>query len=145
MKLFTLTLFAVAMAAGCSGDSVTPALNVDASVPYATDLDPLVGKWASGGELALILDREGDRVFVRNPINDTWRFEISKISATGSAISFTQKSFLIDGTAHPFNAVPCDATISPVAGSLYSLTYTLASEHMPAGESDVFTRMSDGG
>ncbi|QDT08233.1 hypothetical protein K239x_01680 [Planctomycetes bacterium K23_9] len=134
-------LLAFATLIGCGGDASPQTGNLDASVPYATVLDPLVGKWASDGELALIVDRDGDQIYIRNPINDTWRFEVSNASAQETTINFTQRSFLIDGTAHPFNGVPCDATIAPVVGNAEALTYTLTSEHLPDGESDVFTRM----
>ena len=145
MKTASLILLIIMTFAGCSGHSGSNSANVDAFVPYDAELDPLVGEWASDGERALIVERVDDQIFVRNPINDTWRFEISNASAAGSKISFTQKSFLIDGTTHPFNGVPCDASISPVADDLDSLTYSMTSEHMPKGESDVLTRIPKGG
>ena len=145
MKTSTLTLLLIATLTGCSNDAPSTTANVDAPVPYATSLDPMLGKWASDGELALIVERDGNQIFVRNPINDTWRFEVSNPSAEGSTITFTQKSYLIDGTAHPFNGVPCNTTIAPVVGDPDALTYTLTSEHLPDGESDVFTRIQDGG
>lgn len=135
----------IMMFAGCSGKSGSNSTNVDASVPYAADLDPLVGKWASDGEHALTVERGDDQIFVRNPMNDTWRFEISNASAEGSTITFTLKSFLIDGTYHPFNGVPCDAIISPAADDVDSIMYSMKSEHMPEGGAAVLTRLPEGG
>lgn len=137
--MFMLLLIAILI--GGSGCSPPTASNVDASVSYATALEPMLGKWASGGELALIVERNGDQIFIRNPINDTWRFEVSEASTEGAKITFTQKSYLIDGTSHPFNGVPCNATIAPVIGVPNALKYTLTSEHMPDGAFEVFTRI----
>ena len=145
MKTKSIAVLLLSVFTGCSADTPAVSTNVDASIPYADRFAPLIGEWASEGELALIVERSGDEIFVRNPVNDTWRFEVSNPSTEGTSISFTQKSFLIDGTAHAFNGVPCDTIIAPVDGDPDGLAYTITSEHTPDGASDIMRRIPDGG
>jgi hypothetical protein len=125
--------------AGCAGTGATE--NVDASIPFVSTLEPLIGKWAFDGELALIVERDGDVLFIRNPPNATWRFEISEISTDGTSVTFTQRHYLSDGAAHPFNDVPCKCTISPVLDDSESLNYKFTSAQLPDGDTDVLSRL----
>lgn len=142
----TMPLFlAIATLVGCSPESATNTANVDASVPYAAILDSLVGKWDKDGELALIIERRHDRIFIRNPSSDEWRLEISETTADESSISYTLKSFRTDGTAGPLDGVPFKTKITQVAGDEDSLTYAFTQPYMPEGQSNTFTRTQSGG
>ena len=122
--LTTISLFLVG---GCG---VSPGKSdVDGFVPFAEDLRPLIGHWESDGQLALIVERDENRIAVRNPKNEVWRFEIENAKPESKSITFVQRSFLIDGSSHPFNGVPCNCKISPHPTDLNLLVYHLTSEY----------------
>ena len=139
MKRTTTALVLILALAGCSTGQLT--VNVNGRVPFAPTLEFLIGEWTSDGELALIVERDGEDVVVRNPPNDTWRFEITDISTDGTRVMFTQRNFVSDGSDHPFNGIPCECTISTVPDDHDSLNFELTSPQLPEGESEVYTRL----
>ena len=145
MKPTTPLLLAIATLIGCSPQSSTNTANVEASVPYSVDLEPLVGEWAKDGELALVVDRRGERIFIDSQVNKGWRLEHIGATAQESSITYTQKSFRTDGTKGPLDGVPFNVSISVVSGDDDSLTYTFSQPHDPVVHSDTFTRVQADG
>ena len=98
------------------------------------DLATLIGIWESDGKTALIVEREGDMITIQEPKNEVWRVEFIDAQVVENAISFTRRSYLIDGSSHPFNGVPCECMISSQKGNsdaiVYALT-TIHSKHIP--------------
>ena len=122
-----LMMVVVCLVCGCGVSRVKP--NIDGFVPFAQDLQPLIGKWESDGQLALIVEQDGNRIAIRNPENEVWRFEVEDVHVDANSIRFVQRSFLIDGSTHPFNGVPCECKISAHASDPDLLIYQLTSEH----------------
>jgi hypothetical protein len=128
---------------GCSSDA--PTVNVGSVVPYSESLQPLIGTWESEGEVALIVERDGDELKIRNPANDTWRFEVADATASGDTIRFVQRHYLISGEPHPFSGKKCNCTISPVPGDPDGLEYIMTTDEMPKGEAEIFRRSKSSG
>lgn len=132
-----IALTAVLLLVGCNGRSQP---NIDGSVDYKTELAPLIGIWESEGATALIVERKGDKIIIRNPTNEVWRFEITDVAKVDQSIFFTQRSYLLDGSSHPFNGVACKCKISPKDGDPDALVYALTSEQSKDIPPDVLRR-----
>ena len=91
MKQTAPSLVLILTLIGCSSERTTQ--NSNGRVPFASALEPLIGKWASDGKLALIVERDGNDIVVRNLENDTWRFEITDVSTDGTSVMFTQRNW----------------------------------------------------
>ena len=84
--------------------------------------------------IEVIIEREGDTMTIQNPKNEVWRVEFTNAQVVENAISFTQRYYLIDGSSHPFNGVPCECLISSQKGNSDAKVYALRTEqskHIP--------------
>lgn len=133
-----ITMVVACLVCGCGVSRVNP--NIDGFAPFAQDLQPLIGNWVSDGQLALIVEQEGDRIAIRNPVNEVWRLEVEDVRADAKSIKFVQRSFLIDGSTHPFNGVPCECKISAHTSDPDLLIYHMTSEHSKDIPPDILRR-----
>ncbi len=135
-RLFALTALLL-LSVGCSGtDNTAPA---SASVPATDATSQMVGKWGSGGEVALIVSQADDRVVFSAPENDTWRMDITDAKVDGDTVAFVQKNFLHSGESHPFNGVACETTVRLVDSETMEMTMTTV--HSPEPGSELLLRI----
>jgi hypothetical protein len=99
----------------------------------------MVGKWASEGEVSLIVTKADDRIVFSAPENDTWRMDITGASVNGDSVAFVQKNFLHSGEAHSFSGVACTTTVRLVDDDTMEMTMT--TDLTPDAASELLSRI----
>ena len=109
------------------------------SVAITDVTKPMVGQWGVGGEAALIISLDGDRVVISTPPNDTWRMDIRDAKIVGESLHFVQENYLHNGTDHPFNGVACNSIAKLIGEDI--LEFGMTTKSSPEFDSSILTRI----
>ena len=108
------------------------------SVAATTVTKPMVGKWRSEGQVALIISLVGDRIVLSAPENKAWRIDLSDAQIEDQSVRYVQRHFLHSGGNHPFNGVACNTKIKLVDAQTMELMLT--TDNSSQVESELLTR-----
>jgi hypothetical protein len=126
MKL-TVSIVMLLLLVGCAAAPLQQ--NAEALVPLNEITRPMLGHWMSEGNTVLHLVQEDEQVRIFCQKNDTWCIDISNARIVGDEVHYITKSYVRDGSGHPFNGVAVNTIIRTRDDD--RLEKGVSSEHRP--------------